>query len=342
MVFLLLKHPVSIEQTNAEQQPMSKLAAIKRRELVTRDDFASAIAQRWQDSVVATIDVGKLLLGAKAALSHGEFTPMVEDRLPFGESTARRLMAIAEHSILSKRAHGHVLPPAWRTVYELTRAPDEPLLEWLADGTIHPEMKRKDVLSLLRSLRSSTRKAITSRKGRYNLILADPPWKYDFFGTDSRRIENQYETQIYTDIAEDPEVLNFIDEDCVLFLWATSPKLIEAGFVLNAWKFDYKTSSVWVKDRIGMGYYFRNRHEYLLVGTRGSISPPEESARPDSVLEAPRTKHSQKPEQVYERIDQMYPEFADETHRIELYAREKREGWSCWGNEWQPPTEAFD
>lgn len=73
---------------------------------------------------------------------------MIRKRLPFGESTARRLMIIAEHSILSKRAHGHVLPPAWRTVYELTKAPDEPLVEWLADGTIHLEMERKDVLSL--------------------------------------------------------------------------------------------------------------------------------------------------------------------------------------------------
>ena len=69
--------------------------------------------------MAAIIDVGRLLLGAKAALPHGQFEPMIRDRLPFGESTARRLMIIAEYSILSKRAHGHVLPPAWRTVYEV-------------------------------------------------------------------------------------------------------------------------------------------------------------------------------------------------------------------------------
>ncbi len=75
--------------------------AIEKRELVSSDDFASAIAQCWQDSVLAIIDVGKLLLGAKAALDHGEFVPMIENDLPFGRRTAHRLMAIAEHSILS-------------------------------------------------------------------------------------------------------------------------------------------------------------------------------------------------------------------------------------------------
>ena len=257
--------------------------------MVSAEDFASVIARRWQDSVLAIIDVGKLLMGAKNELPHGEFESMVEsNKVPFGTRTARRLMAIATHSILSNRTHASDLPPSWMTVYELTRAPDQALTLWLTDGTIHPEMERKDVLSLLRSLRASTRKAIASRPGKYQLILADPPWEYDFMGTDSRAIENQYETQSYTDIAEDPDVLDFIDDDCVLFLWATSPKLVEALFVLEAWGFDHKTNLVWVKDRIGMGYYFRNRHELLLIGARGSMHPPDESARPDSVLEAPR------------------------------------------------------
>ena len=202
-------------------------------------------------------------------------------------------------------------------------------------GTIHPEMERKDVLSLMRSLRSSDRKAVASRKGKYNLILADPPWKYDFPVTDSRAIENQYDTQSYTDIAEDPDVLDFIDTDCILFLWATNPLPEQALFVLETWKFDYKTNLVWAKDRLGMGHYYRGQHEILVLGVRGLIQPPPVDARPSSVLETPRTKHSRKPAEIYELIDRMYPEFTDEAHRIELYAREKRKGWSCWGNEWK-------
>ncbi len=71
----MLKNPMSIEQTYAEQRPMSKLAAIKRGELTTACDFASAIAQRWQDSVVAIIDVGKLLLGARSLYRTGSLDP---------------------------------------------------------------------------------------------------------------------------------------------------------------------------------------------------------------------------------------------------------------------------
>lgn len=92
------------------------------------DDFADAISARWQDSVVAIIDVGKLLLGAKHALPHGEFGRMVEsDRVAFEMRTAQRLMAIAEHSLLSNTAHGSHLPSAWGTLYELTKAPEDAL-----------------------------------------------------------------------------------------------------------------------------------------------------------------------------------------------------------------------
>ena len=52
-------------------------------------------------------------------LEHGEFESMVESDPPFGPSTARRLKIIAEDARLSNRAHAHVLPPSWRTLYEL-------------------------------------------------------------------------------------------------------------------------------------------------------------------------------------------------------------------------------
>ena len=167
-----------------ERQAERRREAERKREkerMHTADDFASAIARRWQDSVLAIIDVGKLLLGAKAALPHGRFGAMVEgEKVPFGWQAANKLMATAQHAVLTNSAHVRNLPSSWRTLYELTRAPDEAIRGWLTDGTIHPEMERKDVLSLLRSLRSSTRKAVASRPGKYNLILADPPWKYDF------------------------------------------------------------------------------------------------------------------------------------------------------------------
>jgi N6-adenosine-specific RNA methylase IME4 len=88
---------------------------------------------------------------------------------------------------------------------------------------------------------------------------------------------------------------------------------------------------VWVKDRIGMGYYARQRHELLLIGRRGDIAVPDPEDRPDSVIEAPRLEHSAKPEEAYAAIVRMYPDLP----RIELFARGARDGWAVWGNEAQ-------
>ena len=86
---------------------------------------------------------------------------------------------------------------------------------------------------------------------------------------------------------------------------------------------------VWVKDRIGMGYYARQRHELLLIGRRGDLPVPEPADRPDSVVEAPLGRHSEKPTEVADLIRRMYPHLP----RVELFARTSRDGWDAWGNE---------
>jgi len=78
-----------------------------------------------------------------------------------------------------------------------------------------------------------------------------------------------------------------------------------------------------------MGYWVRIRHELLLIASRGDMPHPAPSARPDSVIEAPRREHSRKPDEVYDLIERMYPVLP----RIELFARQARPGWNVWGNE---------
>lgn len=165
-------------------------------------------------------------------------------------------------------------------------------------------------------------------KAQYNLIYADPPWRYEFSVSDSRKIENQYPT-MEVDAICGLEVSKLAAPDTVLFLWATSPKLTEAMAVIEAWGFEYKTCMVWRKDKIGMGYYARQQHELLLIATRGNPAPPPESSRPSSVIDGDRTEHSRKPEVFYELIEQMYPK----SKRIELFCRQPRKGWKAWGNE---------
>ncbi|MBT9167756.1 MAG: hypothetical protein DDT19_01096 [Syntrophomonadaceae bacterium] len=163
-------------------------------------------------------------------------------------------------------------------------------------------------------------------RGKYNIILADPPWKYNFSETRVRAIENQYPTMDLEDIKN---LMIPAANDAVLFLWATAPKLEEALQVLNAWGFTYKTCAVWDKEKIGMGYWFRGQHELLLVGVKGNHSVPRPENRHSSVIRSPRSEHSKKPVEVYEIIERMFP---GEKY-IELFARNQRPGWGCWGLE---------
>lgn len=164
------------------------------------------------------------------------------------------------------------------------------------------------------------------------VLLADPPWRYDFSETDSRQIENQYPTADAEEIARHLELpwAPQLADDCVLFMWATAPKLREAFVVLDGWGFEYKTHAVWDKEKIGMGYWFRGQHELLIVATRGSFSPPESDKRFPSVFREKRdSKHSKKPDCVYQAIEQMFPKAV----KFEMYSRQSREGWLSGGNE---------
>jgi len=163
----------------------------------------------------------------------------------------------------------------------------------------------------------------------FPLVYADPPWRYEHSQTTNREIENHYPTMTLEEICALP-VADLTTPDAILFLWTTSPKLEESLQVINAWGFTYRTCFVWVKDRIGMGYYARQRHELLLIAKRGNMPVPEAEQRYDSVIESPRSDHSAKPEILYEMLDGMYPE----VDKLEMFARGvARNGWYTWGNQ---------
>ena len=163
---------------------------------------------------------------------------------------------------------------------------------------------------------------------RYPVIYLDPPWRYEHAESESRAIENQYPTMSLDEIkAMDMDKVAF--DDCVMFIWATSPKLAEAFEVLAAWGFSYRTCAVWDKQKIGMGYYFRQQHELLLIAVRGQPPTPAPADRPSSVFSYPRGQHSAKPHEVYEIIEAMYPTLP----KLEMFCRTPREGWGTWGNQ---------
>ena len=163
-------------------------------------------------------------------------------------------------------------------------------------------------------------------EGPFQVILADPPWQIG--SPDSPYApENHYPTMPLADI-EALEVPSA--DDAVLFLWVVNILLPEALGVMAAWGYTYVGNLVWVKPSIGLGNRVRYRHELVLLGTRGSFPVPEPADRPDSVIEAARRAHSEKPEALHERIERAHPHAT----KCELFARGvPRSGWVAWGNE---------
>jgi len=169
---------------------------------------------------------------------------------------------------------------------------------------------------------------------KYKIIYADPPWSYnDKMSGHSFSLDHEYQTQNKNWIAELP-VNNIADKDSVLFLWAVSPQLPEALEVMKAWGFKYITVAFcWSKNHksgkkvSNLGRWTMGNVEICLLGRKGK--PQRICKNIKQLVEAERTIHSKKPDEVRKRI----VELIGDIPRIELFARNKTEGWDIWGNE---------
>ena len=174
---------------------------------------------------------------------------------------------------------------------------------------------------------------------KYQIILADPAWSYEL-GSREGMASNHYETMSLEDICNLP-VQKISDKNCYLFLWTTSPTLKEALQVMERWGFKYKVVAfVWSKTNreMGLGHYTRTNHEFVLLGTKGSLE--RKSNKVKQWLKAPTTIHSKKPNEIRDRIIQLYGDL----ERIELFSRIKIPNWDAWGdspNLQNQPLEVF-
>jgi N6-adenosine-specific RNA methylase IME4 len=184
---------------------------------------------------------------------------------------------------------------------------------------------------------------------KYQVIYADPAWNYNSRmalgkGAVKSSAEDYYNVMSIDDIMALP-IKEISAKDCILFIWVTMPKLNEVFKVIDAWGFEYKTCGfVWVKrnkvfsdernknrngidDFMGQGRWVRQNAELCLIATKGK--PKRISAKVRQIIYQPIQEHSKKPNEVRERILELIGDLS----RIELFAREKHEGWDVWGNE---------
>lgn len=162
---------------------------------------------------------------------------------------------------------------------------------------------------------------------RFGTIYADPPWQYENRASRGAA-ENHYPTMSVQAIAELP-VAELAAAEAHLHLWTTNGFLFEAQRVIEAWGFNYKSCLIWIKPQLGNGNYWRVSHEYLLLGTRGNLTFADRTQQ--SWIFADRTVHSAKPPVFRKLVEQTSP-----APRLELFARTQSQGWTSWGNQFQP------
>lgn len=169
-------------------------------------------------------------------------------------------------------------------------------------------------------------------RGGYRTIYADPPWMEKGGGKIKRGADRHYPLMTTKEIMSLP-VQNLIHPDgCHLYLWTTNNFLPDAIKVIEAWGFQYITTITWLKDKIGLGQYFRGITEHCLFATTKRRLPYKtlNGKREQGVsgFWEVRKKHSEKPETMRKMI-----EIVSYDPRIELFAREETQGWDCFGNE---------
>ena len=164
----------------------------------------------------------------------------------------------------------------------------------------------------------------------FGTLYIDPPWRYENQGTRGAA-GGHYQTMSIDEIAALP-IQRLAAERAHLHLWTTNAFLFECPKLFDAWGFTFKSTFIWNKRQMGLGNYWRNAHEILLLAVRGNLTGMASDLR--SYIVTSREEHSAKPDIIRDFIEQMSP-----APRLELFGRKRVAGWTVFGNECQPGQE---
>lgn len=174
-------------------------------------------------------------------------------------------------------------------------------------------------------------------EGTFSTILMDPPWRFENrtgkVAPEHGRL-NRYRTMDFDELAALP-IRNISNDPSHLYLWTPNALLPEALKLMEIWGFKYKSNIVWYKvrkdggpDGRGVGFYFRNVTELLLFGIRGRLRTLPPGRTQTNVIVSRKQEHSRKPAEAHKIIEACSP-----GPFVELFARERVEGWTTWGDQ---------
>lgn len=210
-----------------------------------------------------------------------------------------------------------------RTLYYSLQAYDKfPALDKIPEGK---NISWNKLITLYLPAPKEIKEIVEIPKGKYEVIVIDPPWNYGTeYNNETRRIASPYK-EIPTD-----ELLKFkipSAENCVLWLWTTHQFIWDAKKLIDGWGFEYKLVFVWNKQRMGMGAWLRCQAEFCLLAIKGK--PKWNLKNERDVLSIKRKEHSRKPDEFYKMVESLCPA----KKKIDIFSREKRKGWGQYGNE---------
>jgi N6-adenosine-specific RNA methylase IME4 len=176
----------------------------------------------------------------------------------------------------------------------------------------------------------------------YEIIYADPPWDYKGQkqhngknGVDTGGALNHYPTMTLDELKRF-DVPTITAENALLFMWTSSPHLDQAIDLMKAWQFKWATVGfVWDKQKVNPGFYTMSQCELCLIGKKGKIPSPRGARNIRQLVSVERGRHSEKPAEVRQRIEEMFPSQS----KIELFARSAPKGWHVFGNEVESNTQ---
>ena len=259
------------------------------------------------------IEMGKLFSEAKSLCPHGEFESWCVSKTGYTIRSAQLYMQASKAKNFSPLS----LEDATCKVIELQREAKKRAAKESGKELHITESNSEDsVFTCLDDVLKTGRK--------YGTIYMDPPWKYGNQGTRAAT-DNHYSTMAVEDICK-LDIGALAAEKSHLHLWTTNGFLFECPKLFAAWGFEFKSSFVWVKDNMGIGNYWRNSHEILLLGVRGGQTALSKSEM--SWILHPRGEHSSKPDKIRESIERLSP-----GPRFEMFGRSPVKGWDVCGDQ---------
>ena len=283
-------------------------------------------SEAWQRERAKHVEAANRARSEKAREQHATSNPRAGETSGAGSrEPAPKPEPVREKHRLATSAG--VSPATMQRAIELrAKAPEQ--FERVARGELPLKTALGEVkLAAKRELAETIRaNPVVTPDGRYQVIVSDPPWKYDTRAEDTtHRGKNLYPDMTVEEICALP-VASLAQDNCVLWLWTTNAFMRDAYRCLDAWGFREKTILTWDKELLGLGDWLRNVTEHCILAVRGK--PIVSLTNQTTIIREKRREHSRKPLAFYELVEALCP-----GSKLEMFSRTPRDGWAAWGAE---------